>query len=76
LALGQAHQDAALGYLAFGTMAVYVLVIGCVYASNTMEARERIRTNLQALELDKAFVIHCKTNRFVEIEEEDDLPAV
>jgi hypothetical protein len=75
LGLWQATKDPALGYLAFGTVGVYVLIVVWVYWSNTKEDRRRIKANRQALRRDQTEVIHCQSRQVVRIEE-GDLPVL
>jgi hypothetical protein len=71
LSLWQLGKDPVLGYLAFGTVVVYEVIVGWVFWSNTREDRLRVRENLEALRRDEAEVVRCQSNHVARVEEQD-----
>jgi hypothetical protein len=73
LALGQARNDPGLGMLAFGTVAVYGLIVLYVYVREMGAHRARLRT-LSSVTHDGGVVrvTHCRIERMVAVEEMED----
>jgi hypothetical protein len=73
LALGQARRDPGLGVLAFGTVAVYGLIVLYVYVREMGAHRTRLRTISDATEGGgRVRVTGCRADRMVAVEEMED----
>jgi len=72
LALWQATKDPNLGYLAFGTMGIYTVIIWWVYWKNGGETKRHLRSLKRALEVNRVHVTHCQSSEMVEAEELED----
>jgi hypothetical protein len=70
--LHKARQEPGLIYLALATVGVYLFVIWWVYREQVGERKATAETLFKAIDASTARVVHCRSDRFVAVEEVED----